>query len=159
MEAKAVAQSEPLPVDRVEERMIRGPAGQIRLRLYWPNCAVPVLTIVYFHGGGHVIGSLDTHDLIARNLAPAPPRWLSRSITGWDRSTGFRRRSRSFGHPSGFTGMPRASARPGPGGVHGDAPEPTSRGRGPARPRRRKPETADHSRYTRSPIPPGRRQL
>ena len=24
--------------------------------------------IAYYHGGGHVIGSLDTHDLIARNL-------------------------------------------------------------------------------------------
>jgi acetyl esterase len=38
------------------------------LRLYWPNAAVPVPGIVYYHGGGHVIGSLDTHDLIARNL-------------------------------------------------------------------------------------------
>jgi acetyl esterase len=69
MEATAQSRkTEPLPVDRVEERMIPGPAGEIRLRLYWPNNAVPVPAIVYFHGGGHVIGSLDTHDLIARNL-------------------------------------------------------------------------------------------
>src|SRR5437867_9759196 len=69
MEATAQSRkAEPLPVDRVEERMIPGPAGQIRLRLYWPNRVVPVPAIVYFHGGGHVIGSLDTHDLIARNL-------------------------------------------------------------------------------------------
>ena len=69
MEATAQSRkAEPLPVDRVEERMIPGPAGQIRLRLYWPKRAVPVPAIVYFHGGGHVIGSLDTHDLIARNL-------------------------------------------------------------------------------------------
>src|SRR6202047_3574496 len=69
MEATAQSRkAEPLPVDRVEERMIPGPAGNIRLRLYWPNSAVPVPAIVYFHGGGHVIGSLDTHDLIARNL-------------------------------------------------------------------------------------------
>ena len=69
MEATAQSRkAEPLPVDRVEERMIPGPAGNIRLRLYWPNGAVPVPAIVYFHGGGHVIGSLDTHDLIARNL-------------------------------------------------------------------------------------------
>src|SRR3977135_880079 len=45
-----------------------GPAGPIRLRLYWPNAAGPVPAIAYYHGGGHVIGSLDTHDLIARNL-------------------------------------------------------------------------------------------
>ncbi len=69
MEATAQSRkAEPRPVDRVEERMIPGPAGDIRLRLYWPKRAVPVPAIVYFHGGGHVIGSLDTHDLIARNL-------------------------------------------------------------------------------------------
>ena len=60
--------AEPLPVNQVEERMIPGPAGEIRLRFYWPNSAGAVPGIVYYHGGGHVIGSLDTHDLIARNL-------------------------------------------------------------------------------------------
>ena len=69
MEATAQSRkAEPLPVDRVEERTIPGPAGDIRVRLYWPSKAVPLPAIVYFHGGGHVIGSLDTHDLIARNL-------------------------------------------------------------------------------------------
>jgi acetyl esterase len=69
MEATARArQAEPLPVAKVEERVIPGPAGEIRLRLYWPNAAGPVPVIVYYHGGGHVIGSLDTHDFIARNL-------------------------------------------------------------------------------------------
>ena len=38
------------------------------MRLYWPNGAAPLPAIVYYHGGGHVIGSLDTHDLVARNL-------------------------------------------------------------------------------------------
>lgn len=61
-------QAEPLPVARVEDRMIPGPAGEIRLRLYWPTATGPVPAIVYYHGGGHVIGSLDTHDFIARNL-------------------------------------------------------------------------------------------
>jgi acetyl esterase/lipase len=60
--------AEPLPIARVEERMIPGPAGEIRLRLYWPQEAAPVPAIVYYHGGGHVIGSLDTHDFVARNL-------------------------------------------------------------------------------------------
>jgi acetyl esterase len=69
MEATAQSRkAEPLPVARVEERMVPGPAGGIRLRLYWPNDATPAPAIVYYHGGGHVIGSLDTHDLIARNL-------------------------------------------------------------------------------------------
>ena len=69
MELTAQArQAEPLPVARVEERLISGPADDIRLRLYWPNRPAPLPAIVYYHGGGHVIGSLDTHDLVARNL-------------------------------------------------------------------------------------------
>jgi acetyl esterase len=69
VEATARARkAEPLPVARVEERLIPGPAGAIRLRLYWPHAAGPLPAIVYYHGGGHVIGSLDTHDLVARNL-------------------------------------------------------------------------------------------
>jgi len=70
MEATAQSRkAEPLPVARVEERVISGPTGNIRLRLYWPNgAAAPLSAIVYYHGGGHVIGSLDTHDLVARNL-------------------------------------------------------------------------------------------
>ena len=55
--------AEPMPVARVEERQIPGPAGNLRVRLYWPEAAAPVPAIAYYHGGGHVIGSLDTHDL------------------------------------------------------------------------------------------------
>ena len=69
MEATAKSRkAEPLPVARVEDRTMPGPAGPIRLRLYWPDAAGTVPAIAYYHGGGHVIGSLDTHDLIARNL-------------------------------------------------------------------------------------------
>jgi acetyl esterase len=76
MEATARARkAEPLLVAKVEERTIPGPGGEIRLRLYWPPPPYPppragegVPAIVYYHGGGHVIGSLDTHDLVARNL-------------------------------------------------------------------------------------------
>jgi acetyl esterase len=60
--------AEPLPVARVEDRTMPGPVGPVRLRLYWPDEAEPLPAITYYHGGGHVIGSLDTHDLIARNL-------------------------------------------------------------------------------------------
>jgi acetyl esterase len=60
--------AEPLPTARVEDRTIPGPAGPIPVRLYWPDAAGTLPAIAYYHGGGHVIGSLDTHDLIARNL-------------------------------------------------------------------------------------------
>jgi acetyl esterase len=69
MEATARARkAEPLPIEKVEERPIPGPAGAGRLRLYWPRARAPRPAIVYYHGGGHVIGSLDTHDFVARNL-------------------------------------------------------------------------------------------
>jgi acetyl esterase/lipase len=71
MEATARSRrAEPLPVGRVEDRDIPGPAGPIPVRLYRPQATSgrPVPAIAYYHGGGHVIGSLDTHDFIARNL-------------------------------------------------------------------------------------------
>src|ERR1700683_1074274 len=69
METMAASRkAETLPVARVEDRTIPGPAGAIPLRIYWPNATGDRPAIVYYHGGGHVIGSLDSHDLIARNL-------------------------------------------------------------------------------------------
>jgi acetyl esterase len=69
MEAMAASRkAEPLPTARTLNRTIPGPAGQIPVRIYWPNAAGVRPAIVYYHGGGHVIGSLDSHDLVARNL-------------------------------------------------------------------------------------------
>jgi acetyl esterase len=49
------------------------PVGQgqsIDVRLYKPATApAPAPVVVYFHGGGHVIGSIDTHDDVARRTA------------------------------------------------------------------------------------------
>jgi acetyl esterase len=57
-------------VDRVEERTLPGPGGAVRVRLYSP---LPQMLpgLIYFHGGGLVAGTLDTHDSIARALANA----------------------------------------------------------------------------------------
>lgn len=69
MEAMAASRkAEPLPVARVENRTIPGPVGQIPVRIYWPQGEGVRPAIAYYHGGGHVIGSLDSHDLVARNL-------------------------------------------------------------------------------------------
>lgn len=43
-------------------------AGSIPVRVYSPDAPLPVPTIVFFHGGGFVIGDLDTHDSVARRL-------------------------------------------------------------------------------------------
>lgn len=59
---------EPAPVKKLEDRNIPGPDGDIPVRIYWPNEAGTRGALLYLHGGGHVIGSLDTHDKICRNL-------------------------------------------------------------------------------------------
>jgi acetyl esterase len=68
----AVALSHPgPPVASVEGRSIEGPAGPLALRLYAPQraAASPVPLLLYVHGGGWVIGDLDTHDAVCRRLA------------------------------------------------------------------------------------------
>ncbi len=55
---------------RVVDRRIDGPAGDIPVRVYSPSAtpkAEPAL--VYYHGGGWVIGNPDTHDEVCRALA------------------------------------------------------------------------------------------
>ena len=51
-----------------------GPQGQIPLRVYRPAggaASTPLPVYVYFHGGGWVIGDLETHDVICRQLTAA----------------------------------------------------------------------------------------
>jgi len=58
----------PEPVDRVEELTIPGPAGPLRARLYAAASDGPMPVAVYFHGGGWVLGDVDSHDNGARAL-------------------------------------------------------------------------------------------
>ncbi len=52
-----------------EDRTIPGPAGEIPIRIYTPAGQGPKPVIVYFHGGGWVIGELDTVDNPLRRIA------------------------------------------------------------------------------------------
>jgi len=53
----------------VSERMIPGPARDLRVRVYHPPDVIgPLPAVAYFHGGGHVFGNLDSHDGVARGL-------------------------------------------------------------------------------------------
>ncbi|MHB8575076.1 MAG: alpha/beta hydrolase [Dehalococcoidia bacterium] len=61
----------PEPLAKVEERMIPVPDGQIPVRIYTPDGEGPLPLLVFFHGGGWVIGDLDSHDAPARSLAKA----------------------------------------------------------------------------------------
>lgn len=50
----------------VEDRSIAGPGGPLPLRIYTPDGQGPFPVTVYMHGGGYVVGDLDTQDMIAR---------------------------------------------------------------------------------------------
>lgn len=56
------------PVASVENRAIPGPDGDIPLRIYTPEGSGPFAVLVFYHGGGWVIGDLDTHDKECRAL-------------------------------------------------------------------------------------------
>ncbi len=63
----------PIPVGEVRDLVVPGPAGGIRARLYRPHPdsrpgSGPVALLVYFHGGGWVVGSVDSHDNTCRFL-------------------------------------------------------------------------------------------
>ena len=71
---RALLQPEPPPVAQVRDLAMPAPHGEIKLRLYRgagtrPDRKLPAL--VFFHGGGWVIGDLDTHDGVCRHLANA----------------------------------------------------------------------------------------
>jgi acetyl esterase len=70
-EAAIVAERPAIPMARVEQVEIPGPAGTMAARLYVPQARAdkPLPMLVYFHGGGWVIGDLETHDSPCRFLA------------------------------------------------------------------------------------------
>jgi acetyl esterase len=72
--AEAVAARPPIPMVRVEAAEIPGPAGALPARFYVPGrlpAGEPAPLLVYYHGGGWVVGDLDTHDGLCRFLAAA----------------------------------------------------------------------------------------
>jgi len=57
------------PVKSIEDLAVAGPAGEIPVRIYRPAEGTgPHPIVVYFHGGGWVLGTLDTHDDVCRTL-------------------------------------------------------------------------------------------
>ncbi|MDA1279185.1 MAG: alpha/beta hydrolase [Chloroflexi bacterium] len=60
--------SEQEQVGEISERSIPGAAGDIRIRIYRPLTAGPHSLVMLFHGGGWVVGDLDTEDSTSRGL-------------------------------------------------------------------------------------------
>lgn len=70
--AKAMADVERGAIARVEDFSCPGPAGDIPLRLYDAReTAAPAPVICFYHGGGFVIGDLETHDSFCAEMARA----------------------------------------------------------------------------------------
>ena len=73
LQGRLVTNPEPPELKSVEPLSIPSPAGSIPARIYTPlnarktNYLAPCL--VFFHGGGWVIGDLDSHDVVCRKLA------------------------------------------------------------------------------------------
>jgi acetyl esterase len=74
LEARTTDPQPPIPMARVESLQAPGQGGPIPARLYVPGGLppeAPMPLTIYFHGGGWVIGDLDTHDGVCRFLAAA----------------------------------------------------------------------------------------
>jgi acetyl esterase len=55
----------------VEQVTMAGPGGPMALRIYKPSRDTNLPVVVFFHGSGFVLCSLDSHDLICRQLCKA----------------------------------------------------------------------------------------
>jgi acetyl esterase len=64
--------TEPEAISKVSDRKIPSASGQIPIRVYTPNGGrAPRPVVLYYHGGGFVIGSNDVYDATPRALANA----------------------------------------------------------------------------------------
>jgi acetyl esterase len=74
MASRAVLAPEPQPVALTRDLSCPGPHGDIPLRLYRPAGSEPgqvLPALVYYHGGGWLLGGLDSHDAACRHFANA----------------------------------------------------------------------------------------
>jgi acetyl esterase len=68
--SRPILQPDPPEVAEVRNLTAQGPHGAIQMRLYRPLApAAPLGVLIYFHGGGWVIGDLESHDALCRELA------------------------------------------------------------------------------------------
>ncbi len=54
---------------RIENRVVPGPGGELPVRIYRPEGLGPHPILMFFHGGGFVLGSLDTAESVCRALS------------------------------------------------------------------------------------------
>ena len=72
VETRMALQPPPAPVASVKDVAVAGAGGPLMLRFYRPQGAAPnalLPALVFFHGGGWVLGDLESHDALCRQLA------------------------------------------------------------------------------------------
>ena len=67
-EARIAIMAPSASVAAVREQVIDGPGSDLRLRIYQPSGQGPFPLLVFYHGSGFVLCSIDTHDGMCRNL-------------------------------------------------------------------------------------------
>jgi acetyl esterase len=67
----SVPDEPPESVGSVTDRTISGPNGDIPIRLYRPTADGPRPALAFFHGGGWMLGGIETHDALCRALTNA----------------------------------------------------------------------------------------
>lgn len=68
-ESHVPALADRLPLHAVDDTVVPTPAGDVPVRVYTPSAQRSPGVVVYLHGGAFFLGSLETHDHVARSLA------------------------------------------------------------------------------------------
>ena len=90
---RTLAKTEIVPpeIAEVADLTVSGPAARMRLRKYVSKDAGRAggAAILFIHGGGCVLGDIDSHDILCRTLSTTRERWCFRSTIGSRQSTRF----------------------------------------------------------------------
>jgi hypothetical protein len=105
-----------IPIGKVEKLQAPGPTGPLAVRSYTPIAPgqAPLPAIVYFHGGGFVMGDLDTQTRMMESAARSRTKAaavFSRSNTGARPSTRSPPRSKMRSRPRNGSRRTRPSSR------------------------------------------------
>jgi acetyl esterase len=69
MDGRKALSPDPMPIAETRDLAIPGPGGPIPARLYRSAKTGTLPVLVFFHGGGWVVGNIESHDTVCRHIA------------------------------------------------------------------------------------------
>jgi acetyl esterase len=69
MDGRKALAPDPMPIAETRDLAIPGPGGPIPARLYRSATTGTLPVLVFFHGGGWVVGNIESHDTVCRHIA------------------------------------------------------------------------------------------